>query len=727
MSVLLMVLVVAGTVETDIIVPAGTVPVMNVAQRLQRGLSPRPDRSLPVSSIPARECYTPGVVVVRFRPYVDDVAICAFCEREGVIVLKKGKFADYHVLGLPSELDVEAAVEKLSSACEVEFAEPEYVYSAGWLPNDPYYWSNQWNLRRDYALDMQLGWELTTGSSAITVAVVDGGVAFEDYDIPSHELGEVYSPDGRYHRAPDLASTWFVQGYDCVNDDWHANDEIGHGTHVAGTIAQSTNNGIGVAGMAFGCRIMPVRVLDEHGSGTETDIVEGIAYAWQNGANVINMSLGSADSSHLIHLEVIDAANAGAVVVAAAGNDNANAVGYPAAFPECIAVGAVDYSRERSYYSNWGSALDVVAPGGDARSQNYCPIWQNTFADALGGPPHDVSAFGYPDLQGTSMAAPHVSALVAMMMSRGIRDPTEIKQRLYQSAIDLGASGWDPVYGHGLIEPVAALGGRTTLLSYDNNNVQQFYYVPSGSERRFAVLFTPNLSSPFDITEGYVLVWDNGGRYNFRLTLNPIGTGGFPNMSSNLAGPVTFTTVGDSRYSYWYLWDFAGVTRTTSTGFFLVFHWVSPNFNPPYVGGDTTNINNRSYWYSSSGWAQTPDFDFYIRTRLLKDTLTVGLEEGRWPVAPVRPAGIVSVVPQPARKSVSVLYSLRSRTTARLQVVDCAGRVVRDLSSDGSTEGQNEQRWDCSDNQGRKLASGVYFIQLSVGSERYRARVQLVD
>lgn len=727
MLTFLMLFVVGSASATDDVVPVCPAPVMTEAQRFQRVLSPLASRSQAVQSEPAPERYVPGVVVVRFGAHLDDDAIRAFCERERVEVLKKGRFINYHLLGLPADFTVEDAVRRLSAFSEVEFAEPNYIYRALWSPDDPFYWPLQWNLRRDGALDMQLAWELTTGSDSVIVAVVDQGVAYEDYDIPSHEIGEVYSPDGRYHRAPDLANAQFVQGYDCVNEDWHANDEGGHGTHVAGTIAQSTNNGLGVAGMAFGCRIMPVRVLNEYGSGTEADIADGISFAWQNGANVINLSLGSSDSSHLIHLAVIDAVNAGAVVVAAAGNNGENRVSYPAAHQECIAVGAVDYWWQKTPYSNWGTALDVVAPGGDTRSQNYWPIWQNTYAEAGQTPPINVSTFDYLGWEGTSMATPHVSALVAMMMSRGIRNPTEIKVRLYRSAIDLGDPGWDSLHGHGLIEPVTALGGQASLLSYDNYYPDAYWYISNGSERRVAVCFTPDLNSPFAITEGHVLVKDDGGRYNFRLSLNPLGTGGYPDLSTNLAGPVTFTTVGDAHYAYWYYWDFAGVPRSSSAPFFLVFHWVPPNFGPPFVGGDSTNISNRSYYYSLAGWQRTNAVDWYLRTILLKDTLTIGIAETYHPVAPVSPEGIVAVVPQPTRKSVSILYSLPAPGAVRLQILDCTGRVVRNLAAQDVSAGRNALTWDCTDTYGRRLGNGVYFVQLVVGSELYRARVQLVD
>jgi hypothetical protein len=173
------------------------------------------------------ERFVPGEVVVRFKKGLDPSAIDAFCQREKVSVLRKGRFIDYYRLKVPSGLAVTEATARYSSLPEVEFAEPNFVYTCDWYPNDPLYWSTQWdlqrarNLQRTGGLDLQLAWELTTGQPSVVVAVVDAGVAYENYPIPSYEQGQVYSPDGYYHIAPDLSSTRFVQGYDFVSDDSH--------------------------------------------------------------------------------------------------------------------------------------------------------------------------------------------------------------------------------------------------------------------------------------------------------------------------------------------------------------------------------------------------------------------------------------------------------------------------------------------------------------------------
>lgn len=286
-------------------------------------------------------------------------------------------------------------------------------------------------------IDTSSVWDQSNGNG-VTVAVIDTGVAYENY--------------GSYRQAPDLTETSFRAGWDFVNGDSHPNDDHGHGTHVAGTIAQSTNNGTGVAGIAHGASIMPIKVLDSDGSGTDPGIADGIVWAVDHGAEVINLSLGGPDPSSVLESAVDYAHAHGVTVVAASGNDDSD-VGYPAAFENCIAVGAVRYDETRSYYSNYGPALDVVAPGGDtSEDQNndgYADgVLQQTFDPNTG----DYTDFGYWFFQGTSMAAPHVSGVAALLIAQGSATaPDEVRAALESMAKDKGPAGWDEMYGHGLI------------------------------------------------------------------------------------------------------------------------------------------------------------------------------------------------------------------------------------------------------------------------------------
>jgi serine protease len=647
-------------------------------------------------------------VIVRFKPGVSEARIQAIITAEGARLLKKGRFIEYCLFEVAPGMSVEDAVRRFESFDEVEFAEPNHIYRALWTPNDPGYGA-QWNFDWLGALDMRMAWELTQGSSNVVVAVVDEGVAYEDYTIPSHEVGEVYSPDGRYHVAPDLAGTQFVPGYDCVNNEPHANDEGGHGTHVSGTIAQTTNNNLECAGMAFGCKIMPVRVLGP-GGGTNDDVAEGICFAYQNGADVINMSLGGSSPSDLIHQACIDAANAGVVICAATGNEGHNGISYPAAYDECIAVGSIDYWWQRAPYSNYGNEIDIVAPGGVTEQTNYCPIYQQTYAEAGQNPPIDVSTFEVKGWQGTSMATPHVSALAAMMASRGITNAASIRSRMCNTAWDLGSPGWDPEYGYGLINPVRALGAVPEYYVYDNCQAQTFWYLGGDPNAKMAVRCTPGLSPNFALSWAQALVYDDGQQVQFRMTINP-SSGGQPDLSTNIAGPVTFTTVGDNQYSYYYTWDFNNVTRNNQNDFFVVFHWVTQDI--PYLGGDSTNGRNRAHYYYQGSWQPATGNNFYLRAAGMKDTLAIGIEESRSQrTAGAYPTGIINVQPQPARNAARITYTVSRQGPAELVILDASGRVLTTLKDGTVQAGRQEAVWDCCDSRGAAVPNGVYFAAL---------------
>ncbi|MHC4721573.1 MAG: S8 family serine peptidase, partial [Planctomycetota bacterium] len=247
-------------------------------------------------------------------------------------------------------------------------------------------------------------------------------------------------------------------GYDFVRGNDHPNDDDGHGTHVTGTLAQSTNNNQDVAGIAFNCAIMPVKVLTRRGVGTYTDIADGIYFAADNGADIINMSLGGASDSTTLRNAVAYAYNQTVTIICAAGNEfeHGNLPSYPAAYDDyCIAVGATRYDRTRAYYSNTGSYLDLVAPGGDLNvDQNADGNGDGILQQTFGSNPKDWDLWFY---TGTSMAAPHVSGVAALLISTGVTGPDTIRQALEDTAIDLGSSGWDAEYGWGIVDAYAAL------------------------------------------------------------------------------------------------------------------------------------------------------------------------------------------------------------------------------------------------------------------------------
>jgi serine protease len=237
-----------------------------------------------------------------------------------------------------------------------------------------------------------------------------------------------------------------------VNRDKHANDEHGHGTHVAGTIAQATDNAAGVAGVAFEATLMPVKVLDAFGSGSSAAISDAIRWAADHGAKVINMSLGGGGRSVVMGNAVEYARKKGVVVVCAAGNGGRGVVEYPAAYPGSVAVGSVGPKGTKAPYSSWGKELDVAAPGGDKSQGEEAGILQNTIA------PGDYTKSVYAYYQGTSMATPHVAAVAALIYAAGAKNPDQVEKALFASAHPpAGQTGWSETYGHGIIDAEASL------------------------------------------------------------------------------------------------------------------------------------------------------------------------------------------------------------------------------------------------------------------------------
>jgi serine protease len=327
--------------------------------------------------------------------------------------------------------DVDAALARVRGDADVEVAEPlVQVEALAFTPNDPEF-GKQWNLRM---IHMPEAWEISRGKG-VTVAVIDTGIAYEDR--------------GEFVQVPDLAGARFVEGYDFVHDTTHPNDDNGHGTHVAGTVAQRTNNGVGVAGVAFEARLMPLKVLDRSGIGNSADIADAIRWAVDHGAKVLNLSLGGGGYSAVMERAVAYARSKGAVVVCAAGNTGQGQVSYPAAYAGAVAVGAVAPDGQLAPYSSYGEALDLVAPGGNTRLGPGNGILQATIDRA------DVRKPVLAEYQGTSMATPHVAGVAALLFAAGAKTPDEVEKALYAGAESGGA--WTPRAGHGRLDALGSL------------------------------------------------------------------------------------------------------------------------------------------------------------------------------------------------------------------------------------------------------------------------------
>lgn len=298
----------------------------------------------------------------------------------------------------------------------VEYTEPNFILMQNQvnIPNDLLYQENyQWNLP---VIGTEQGWDITRGTEEISIAIVDTGVDLDH---------------------PELKNR-LVKGYNVLNENEEPDDDNGHGTHVAGIIASETNNNEGVAGLTWFNKIMPVKAMGAKGYGTTFDIASGIVWAVDHGADVINLSLGNYQPSQVLEEAVQYAYSKNVVMVSAAGNDGSDQPTYPSAYPEVLSVAAVDYEGKRASFSNYGEYIDIAAPG------VYIP---STYFNKQ-----------YASLSGTSMAAPHVAGLAALIKSANPElTNTQVINIIKKSAIDLGDQGKDNDFGNGLIDVNSAL------------------------------------------------------------------------------------------------------------------------------------------------------------------------------------------------------------------------------------------------------------------------------
>lgn len=354
----------------------------------------------------------PGRFLVRFRDGLAADTRCSINTGYGCRQMESIPGIDVAILTVPKNRSLDEILGLYQRHPHVEFAEPDFIAHTALTPSDPLFESHQHSLRTVGAPE---AWRVTTGNADVALAVLDTGVEY------TH---------------PDLAGR-LMEGFDFIRNSGRPHDDHGHGTGVAGIIGAATNNGRGIAGITWHNPLLPVRVLGRDGSGTYSAIAKGLVYAADRGARVINLSLGGARNSSTLRQAVEYAHRKQAVIVAAAGNADGPVL-YPAAFPDVIAVAAVDDEDRRANYSNYGPEVSVSAPGNN--------IWSTT----IGG--------GYRPHSGTSFAAPMVAGLAGLIL--GVRPrlgPREVRRIIEESALDLGIPGWDKYHGWGRIEMAAAL------------------------------------------------------------------------------------------------------------------------------------------------------------------------------------------------------------------------------------------------------------------------------
>jgi thermitase len=467
----------------------------------------------------------PGQYVVKFRSEMDGPARAAAIEALGGYIFDRIHAQDVEAVEFPSLTasdapsgEADRIMKELKSNPNVVYVEPNYIYQSVFTPNDPgrsQQWA--WDVIQAYQ-----AWDTTQGSSTVVIAIVDTGIQ-------------------RNH--PDLDAK-ITAGYDYVQNDSAPDDGNGHGTHVAGTSAAETNNSTGGAGTCPNCRLMPVRVLDNNGSGTMVNVANGINYAANNGAKVINLSLGGPGATSLQDA-VNNAWNRGSFLACAAGNSNTSSTSsaYPAAYSNCFAIASTTSSDARSSFSNYGSWVEVAAPGSSIYS-----TWINS---------------SYNTINGTSMATPHVAGLAGLLASQGLTN-SSIWTRICNTS--------DRISGTGTYWTCGRINARRAVTNDGGTPTPTATATPppSGTERIVNGGFE-NGTSPWvqSSANGYQLIdptRPRTGSYSAWLC-------GYNNCNDQIYQTVTVPTNGTLTY-WWYMttqetshpWDYMRVRLYNSSG-----------------------------------------------------------------------------------------------------------------------------------------------------------------
>jgi RHS repeat-associated protein len=467
------------------------------------GIDIRQEKELPpqaktYSHVPSgnqgKKGHKEGEMLVKFKADVSQTAMDQVNAKHGTGLVKMIPQIGVYKVKLPAGVTAEEMAGRYRLEPEVEYAEPNYMMYAVVTPNDPQFFQ-QWGLNNtgqsggtpDADIDAPEGWDVTTGQTSTVMAVVDTGCDLNH---------------------PDLQGK-FIAGHDFINDDSDPWDDNGHGTYVAGILGASTNNTVGGAGVLWQNQIMPLKVLGSDGSGSYEDVVSAILYAADNGVDVVNMSLGGSDPSDTLLDAMEYAYNAGVVLVSAAGNDNGGVL-YPAAYTQFgIAVAATDHNDQRASFSNYGSEVDVAAPGVNI----YSTWWDDTYSSA----------------SGTSAATPFVSGLAGLLLSQDpALLPAEVEAKLKSTSEDVNIAtypGNDVYLGAGRINAHQAViqplippaevqatvayeydkNGNQTKMTVDQNGVKKVTAFEYDYENRLTRITYPDTT-----TSEYS--YDGGGR-----------------------------------------------------------------------------------------------------------------------------------------------------------------------------------------------------------------------
>jgi thermitase len=488
------------------------------------------------ASVPARdESYEAARILVKFKPGISETIRQDIHRAQGAEVIGELKGIGVQILKVPNGKVMEKVLAYRTHGA-VEYAEPDYIATAFEAPNDPSF-DQQWGMTQ---IDAPEAWSVTAGSSSVKIAILDTGIDIHHPDLD----GKIASSD--MHNYTDSPTT---------------DDIYGHGTHVAGIASAETNNSVGVAGVGYNCSLASYKVLNDTGSGAYSWIAAGIEAAADDGVAVINMSLGSKFASSTLELAVNYAWSKGVVIVASAGNAGNNRPSYPAYYTNCIAVAATDSLDAKASFSTYGSWVDVAAPGVDIYSTM----------------PNEGSVIGltnYGSLSGTSMSAPHVTGLAALVKAKKGGTNADIRGWIEDSAEPVG-SIWT-TYGIKRINALAAVSGAAV------NQAPVVTIMSPADDASFpvgtSVTFT---GSAVDAEDGELT-----GSLTWTSSLDgPIGTGGSFSTSTLSKGTHMITaSVTDSN-------NLQGIANITIT------------FT---VSASTVSVEKieliRAYWFNPVTW-----------------------------------------------------------------------------------------------------------------------------
>ena len=630
------------------------------------------------------------------REYVDSEVLIKFVDGADINKIKSIHSIDafyqsphgrWWRCSLPVGMSVDYALSILKDEPGIEFAQPNYICRIIWTPNDPFY-SYQWHFP---IIDMPNAWEIEQGGdSTVIIGILDTGVAYKDHPIPVYEQDGVDPAARFYKQAPDLHGVRWIPGYDFVHNDAYPNDDHGHGTHIAGTIASTTNNMMAVAGIAFNCAIMPIKMANFAGIGNVAWFTDAIYYAVDHGADVINMSVAfSRRPGPIAYAAVQYAAQRGVIMVAGSGNFACgHGVLYPAGFDEVIAVNATTSADSLAFYSNFGEGSEFSAPGGDMFDRDG-----NGFLDLVvqetmllgamnpGSPFANPAVFRVIGMGGTSMATPHVSALCALMLSHNI--PREnIREILQQTAVDLGDVGYDTVFGYGRIDAYSALGGNDTI-------------PPSITE--VTIQGDTEFGGPYAI---WARIEDQFGLSVKRLWYK-IDSGDWQWVE-----PVV--SLANNKHLFY-------IPEVTGNAWIRYYIEVKDNF--PRQNRTTAPNGAPDFTYSFivtlTGIEEDEDYELGI----MNYELTAYPNPFRGSVR------IAYSVMRNASEEHSTSYALRL-TPYALRIYDLTGHLIRTLPITDYRSPITEVTWDGKDNEGISVPSGIYFIRFD--TEVYKESLKMV-